>query len=202
MRRQEFSIENATLLNHVLDTVSWGMLSLQTTDGWPYSVPMNFARSLDRIGMHCALQGKRMELLHTNSQVQFTVVRECSFLPSYTLGGELACPATQFFQSVMIWGKASVVEDSARKAEILQALMNKMQPEGKHLRIDAHPQEYANALKGVAVIEIEPMRQTGKFKFGQNLNADKASALVAFLQKRNLPGDLATAELILKLRPA
>jgi len=202
MRRQELSIENPEEINAVLNACTWGTLSLQTDDEWPYSVPMNFALSQGKIGLHCALQGKRIELLNSHMQVQFTVVREYSFLPSYALGGELACPATQLFQSVMLWGNVHRVEDLQRKAEILQALMDKMQPEGQHKRMDSNSSDYASSLRSVGVLEIEPIRISGKFKFGQNLNAEKVDLLIAFLEKRSFAQDLETVSLIRKYRPA
>ena len=76
-----------------------------------------------------------------------------------------ACPATHFCKSVEIRGRCDLVDDLAEKAEALQALMEKYQPEGGHDPIRASDPVYAKALAGVAVFRVSGA-WTAKVKFG------------------------------------
>jgi len=44
----------------------------------------------------------------------------------------MACPATHFFRSISVEGAIAIVNVYEEKVFALQALMEKLQPEGKH----------------------------------------------------------------------
>ncbi len=201
MRRQELQVEDPALLDEVLARTAWGLLSLPAEDGWPYSVPVNHLWWEGSLWIHGAGSGRRFALVGPSCRVQFTVVREQALIPSYALGGDLACPATQFFQSVMVWGEARYLEAPDRKAKVLQAFMERHQGEGRHAPIEAADPRYAPSVRGTGVLEIVPRRRTGKFKFGQNLGAESAARLIAFLEARQAPGDAETIRWMNRLRP-
>lgn len=200
MRRQELQTEDPALLDQVLALTGWGLLSLPSDDAWPYAVPVNHVCWEGSIWVHGAGSGRRFSLVREPAAVQFTVVREQSLIPSYALGGDLACPATQFFQSVMVWGEARYVTDLDRKAQVLQAFMQRLQPEGRHAPIDAGDPRYLASLKATHVLEIRPHRRTGKFKFGQNMGDAEAEQVMAFLESRQQPGDLETVGWMRRMR--
>jgi len=200
MRRSELEITDTEELEALLKAGSWGMVSLHSDEEWPYAVPMNYVYTNGIVALHSAPSGKRFELLGKNPRVQFTVVKEDSLIPSYALGGDIACPATQFFRSVMLWGEARFVSDLAEKADLLQAFMQRLQPEGGHRVISPTDEQYKAMLKHVCVIAIKHEKMTGKFKFGQNLSDENAGKLIRFLQGRALPGDAGTIKWMEKLR--
>lgn len=188
-------------LEQLLREVEWGTLSLQTGGDWPYSVPMNHAYTDGVLAFHCAPTGKRVELLSKDPRVQYTVVREYARIPSYAICGDNASGATQFFRSVMAWGRARIVEDPAEKARFLKALMEQQQPEGRYEEISPESRAYSAMLKHVCVIAVAVESMTGKFKFGQNLSNEKAAALMAFLEERKGPKDAETVAWMRRLRP-
>lgn len=202
MRRGELEMKDREELEQLLQEVDWGVLSLQTGDDWPYAVPMNHAYSEGVLVLHCAPTGRRIDLLGKDARVQYTAVRDYARIPSYALGGNNASAATQFFRSVMVWGRARIVEDLAEKARLLKALMLQQQPEGRYAEISPDSPADASMLRHVCVIALQPERMTGKFKFGQNLSAEKASALIAFLRQRQDPNDADTIQWMQRMRQA
>jgi len=200
MRRGELEVNDRAELEQLLREVEWGTLSLQTGEDWPYAVPMNHAYVAGTLAFHCAPTGKRVTLLGKDARVQYTVVREYARIPSYAISGDNASGATQFFRSVMVWGRARIVEDLAEKAHLLRALMEQQQPEGRYAEITPDSPAYAGMLKHVCVIAVEIEHMTGKFKFGQNLSDEKAAALIAFLEQRQAPKDADTITWMRRLR--
>lgn len=156
-------------LEAVLDEVGHGYLGVTGADGSPLVFPLNFVRSGDLVYFHGAPAGEKMSAIERDSRVGFTVVDAGSLIPSYLRNPRSACPATQYYRSVMIRGRARVVEDPREKARALQAMMEKLQPEGGHEVIEAEAELYVKALRVTAVVAIEIESMSGKFKFGQNL---------------------------------
>lgn len=73
MRRNDraISIEDARRL---LETAEYGVLSMASSDGVPYCIPLNFSFVRDCIYFHCAPEGKKIRLLSDNRNVSFCVV--------------------------------------------------------------------------------------------------------------------------------
>ena len=118
-----------------------------------------------------------------NSNVSFSVVENYSLIQSYfSSTNGLACPATQFFKSVIIDSEAVVVENREEKAVMFEALMKKLQPEGKYLSFDKS--EYDKTIKATAVIKIIPNEARAKFKFGQHLNEERFEMIIKHLEER------------------
>jgi nitroimidazol reductase NimA-like FMN-containing flavoprotein (pyridoxamine 5'-phosphate oxidase superfamily) len=200
MRRGELEMNDRAELERLLREVEWGTLTLQTGDDWPYAVPMNHAYADGTLAFHCAPTGKRVALLGKDPRIQYTVVREYARIPSYAISGDNASGATQFFRSVMAWGRARLVEAPAEKARFLKTLMEQQQPEGGYAEILPDSRTYSAMLNHVCVIAVSIESMTGKFKFGQNLSDEKAAELIAFLEKRQGPRDAETIEWMRRLR--
>jgi len=185
-----FEIKDKIIINHVLDNVEYGTLAL-CDDNVPYAVPVNFVRIEEAIYFHGALSNKKMKILHKNSQVSFSVVENYALIASYFSSTEgLACPATQFFKSVSIEGVTHVVESREEKAQVFEALMQKLQPEGKYQPFSN--EAYDTAIKATAVVKIEPTTVTCKFKFGQHLTKERFDMILTHLEKRDTDIDRAT----------
>ncbi|MNW63271.1 Pyridoxamine 5'-phosphate oxidase [compost metagenome] len=142
-----------------------------------------------------------MKQIKQYSSVSFTVAEEFSLIPSYFSDPELACPATSFFKSVMAFGQAEPVKDLDIKAKVLQRFMEKLQPRGGYVPIDATDPRYTGNLKAVAVVRIIPERVTAKFKFGQNWSIERLDHIRGELEQRNEGRDAETAEMMRKYCP-
>ncbi len=193
MRRVELESRDPDLFAEVARDCAVGYLTLVTADGRPRSIALNFAALGQDIVFHGALSGEKFALMQAAPRAGFTMVKEYSFIPSYWSAPDHACPATHFFKSVEIDGHAVVVDDPEYKARALQALMVKMQPEGRHIPIDHTLPMYRGALQKVGVFRVINEGWTGKAKFGQNEPARLRRIFVEKLRERGAPIDLLTA---------
>ncbi|QJC51384.1 pyridoxamine 5'-phosphate oxidase family protein [Paenibacillus albicereus] len=202
MRRKEFdqSGDHAEL-EAFLQEMSFGFLAAVRPDGTPGITPLNFVYWKGKVYFHGSRAGEKIKSVKAGGQVSFCVAREYALIPSYFKDPELACPATAFFKSVLLRGTTSLVEDLEEKADALQAMMAKLQPEGGHEPIRADDERYRGNLKGVAVIRLTVEEISAKFKFGQNLTEESREDIAAKLERRGCPFDPETASLMRRYAP-
>jgi uncharacterized protein len=96
----------------------------------PYIVTMNFGFRLGErnvIYFHCAPEGRKIDMLHRNDQVCFELDT------GHTLyKGKKACGWGMKYQSVVGYGKLSVVEDTSERIRALDLIMDHYGGEGKY----------------------------------------------------------------------
>lgn len=122
-------------------------------------------------------------------------------IPSWMRHPERACPATTFYRSVQAHGVLEELQDGEEKARILQALMERFQPEGRHTPITAADPLYAAAVRGLRVTRLRPTRIVGRVKLGSHLGPGERQGVLRGLWQRGEPGDLAAIEAILAENP-
>lgn len=198
MRRDEFLIENPEEIEAFLREASFGFLGTVDANGIPRVTPLNFVYTNQTFYFHGSRIGEKMEHLRRTPAICFTVADEYALIPSYYSDPVVACPATAYFKSVTAVGEAMLVENAEEKALALEAFMQKLQPEGGYATIDAEDPRYAKRLKGVAVIKLQPIRMSAKFKFGQNLKPDRLESIAQALESREKERDQETARLMRK----
>ncbi|MGG4482471.1 pyridoxamine 5'-phosphate oxidase family protein [Paenibacillus illinoisensis] len=201
MRRKEFTVDEEKEITTFLDQCSFGFLGTVSPDGQPRVTPLNFVYMDGCFYFHGSLAGEKMKQIKHDSSVSFTVAEEFSLIPSYFSDPELACPATSFFKSVMASGQAEPVQDLDIKGKVLQRFMEKLQPQGGYVPIDAADSRYKGNLKAVAVVRIVPDHLSAKFKFGQNLSTERFEHISGQLEQRNEGRDAETAEMMRKYCP-
>ncbi len=186
--RDIFKIKDINEIYSILDNATYGTLAL-SKGITPYSVPINFVRVDNIIYFHGSKRGKKMEFLKHNKNVSFSVVESEAIIPSYfSSNNNLACPATTFFRSVIIEGVAEVVTEYNQKVLALNALMKKLQSEGKY--IDLSNSIYKKSIDATNIIKIVPYNIDAKAKLGQNLKKDRFNLIIKNLKKRGLKEDL------------
>ena len=201
MRRVDKEQTDLAALEAVLDAAEWGTLGLVSPEGRAVLVPVNFVRHQGLICFHGSQGGEKMELLKLSGDATFLVADALAQIPSYVSDAERACPATQLYRSVLLYGQVALVEDPERKAAILQALMVKLQPEGGHVPITAPDPRYQASLAGVAVLAMTVDRISGKFAVGQAFSEGRRAAVTALLESRGGPKDRETLEAMARFRP-
>jgi nitroimidazol reductase NimA-like FMN-containing flavoprotein (pyridoxamine 5'-phosphate oxidase superfamily) len=194
VRRKDYEMTERAEMHRLLESVEYGFLGAVRPDGWPIVVPLNYIYLDGRIYFHGAIEGEKMATISRDGRVTFTVVEAFSIVPSYFRDPKLACPATQYYKSVVLRGHARVVEDLEEKARALQTMMEKLQPEGGHVPISAQESIYRKSLKTTGVVAIDIEEMTAKFKFGQNLPSSKREGVAEKLEARGCPIDHATVE--------
>jgi len=181
--------------------MSFGYLGTVRSDGTASLTPLNYVYQGGNVYFHGSRIGEKMASIGGNPHVSFAVAKEYAIIPSYFTDPLMACPATAFFKSVLIEGTAEIVTDLAEKAEALEALMRKLQPEGGYKPIAADDPDYVPRLKGVAVVRIVPSRVTAKFKFGQNKREGEFREVMEGLSRRGAGMDEETRAMMLRYCP-
>lgn len=160
-----------------------GRIASIDKDGYPQVIPMNFAFVNDAIYMHSYLRGEKLDNITRDDKVGFEVDRELEFLPSYFSHPTDASQADTLYISIVIKGKASLVQDYEEKSLGLNSMMEKYQPEGNY-----EPLQKDNlVLDEVAVIKIIPESIRGKYKIGQHMRSESRVILAKKILQRNSP---------------
>jgi len=125
MRKQNKRITDLAVIFNLLDTCHVGHLGTISSDGWPVIKPLNFARLDWRIYFHCALDGEKLDDIRRDSRVCFEVDLPIAYVKGQP---ENPCRAEYLYRSVIIRGRATMVEDRVEKVLALDCLMRKYQP--------------------------------------------------------------------------
>lgn len=195
MRRNEFNIDNESAIQEFLDTCDYGTLCL-SNDEEPYGVPLNFACWEEGIVFHGSPEGKKSHMIANNPKACLSVTKPYAYLPSYFSHTTSACPATQFFGSVLLEGHIKILNNLDEKARALNALMQKMQPESHYEPISVENPIYTKMLTSTAVLYLRIEKRSFKLKVGQNLTLERKENLIAELEKRGTALDKETIKLI------
>lgn len=201
MRRSEHSETDAAEITAFLRRMSFGYLGTQSETPYPNVVPLNFVWHAGAVYFHSSRLGQKVKELKRNNAVTFCVADEVALIPSYFISEKLACPATAFFKSVVVYGRAEIIEDADEKVAALAAFMQKLQPEGGYAPFDITDDEYRREIKSVLVVKIVPDSISAKFKFGQNRNEEEWNKVRDGLSERGKPKDIEAVEEMQKRCP-
>ncbi len=174
-------IKSKEKIKWFLDEEHIGRIATIDQNGYPQIIPMNFVFLNDVIYMHSHTKGEKLENITRNDKVGFEVDRELEFLPSYFEDPKDASLADTLYISVVIKGKAKIVNSREEKTDALNGLMKKYQPEGKYEPISPD----MRVLDEVAIIKVIPDILRGKYKIGQNLQTEARKELAEKILKRN-----------------
>jgi nitroimidazol reductase NimA-like FMN-containing flavoprotein (pyridoxamine 5'-phosphate oxidase superfamily) len=115
----------------------------------PYIVPLNFGYQDNTLYFHSAPEGKKIDIIKTNTNVCFEFEANTEIIKA-----EQACGWSMNYQSVIGFGKAYLIEDAREKCTALNIIMQHYSgsdfsfPESK--------------LQITAVFKVEIERMTGK----------------------------------------
>jgi nitroimidazol reductase NimA-like FMN-containing flavoprotein (pyridoxamine 5'-phosphate oxidase superfamily) len=120
-------------------------------DGAPYVTTLNFAVAGTVIYVHGAREGTRNRNIMRDPRVSL-----CAFTGGEIGRGEGPCNTGTRFSSVVVSGKARIVEDDAERSLALDALVAKYAPEhaGKPMPV--------KAAAATGVVAVEPAAMTGR----------------------------------------
>lgn len=199
MRRAELNADNADEITELLANVEIGYLGIMTPSGYPRVVPLNFVAVERRIYFHGAGEGEKFEALVSEPKVTFNVDRLYAIIPSDWIANKgYGCPATTFYKSITIKGRGRIISDLTEKAESLQRIMEKYQPQGGYQVIEASNKMYKKPLEEVAVVRVDPEELDFKKQFGQSRSVEIRKRLMEKLIERNRGNDRLAAEEIRK----
>ena len=161
---KKYEIQSKQKIIDFLNSQPAGRVASIDKDGYPQVIPMNFVYADGQIYMHSHPFGEKLDNIRRNPRVGFEVDQHVCFLPSYYFHPTDASQADTLYVSVVIKGKAEIVEDREEKARALNALMEKYQKEGRYEALDAE----MPVVEEVAIIKVTPADMRGKYKIGQH----------------------------------
>lgn len=124
VRRQDRLLDEARA-REILATAEYGYLSMIDLDGKPYGVPVNFVwDGEDSIYIHCASEGKKIDILDPHDQVSFCVVGKVNLLP-----GQF----TTEYESIILTGEATICTYDEERMHALELLIDKLSPMHKEI---------------------------------------------------------------------
>lgn len=160
---------------------------------------LHHALSDGLIVFHGADRGGKLDLIgEVVLQGEVALAR----IPSWMTDPERACPATTWFRSVQVRGTCARLEDPGARARALQALMERLQPEGGYVPITAEDPRYARTVASLAILAVTPREVTVRNKVGQNRGPETIGRVARALWERGDPGDLAMIEILRREHPA
>jgi predicted N-acetyltransferase YhbS/nitroimidazol reductase NimA-like FMN-containing flavoprotein (pyridoxamine 5'-phosphate oxidase superfamily) len=162
-------------------------LAFTRPDGAPVLRTLNAAVTDEWLLFHGAPSGEKAKCL--GRPVVAQAEQLVATIPSYFTDPDKACPATSFFLSVQVHGTLERIEDPYVKADALQRIMQRYQPEGGHVPIHFDTPLYQNAVRGVLVLGVRTASLTGKAKLGQNRQPHEVQSIMDQLWQRGAPGD-------------
>ncbi|MDA8103811.1 MAG: pyridoxamine 5'-phosphate oxidase family protein [Nitrospiraceae bacterium] len=165
MRRAKKEMRDEASIFDLLTHSHVGRLGTTGRDGYPMIKPLNFAFHERTIYFHTAKEGEKIDDIRRDSRVCFEVDLPIAFVKG---DGADPCRAEYLYRSVIIRGKARIVEDEEEKIMALRLLMRKYQPEGGY----GDFREEKLKITGVVRIDIEEM--TGKEDLGKEELKEKA----------------------------
>ncbi len=151
------------------------------------------------LAFHGSPAGEKLELL--GREVVLCAEEVVVQVPSHFMDPERACPATTLYRSVQVHGVLEPVEEPAAKARALQALMEKLQPEGGYVPIREDHPHYRAAVKGLLIAHVALTRMDGKAKLAQNKSPRERAILLERFWERGEPADLRAVDLVAAANP-
>lgn len=133
----------------VLDRGTSGVLAVSGDDGYPYAVPLSYVYHDSKLYFHCAKTGHKLDAIGRNEKVSFCVIDQDQVVPQ---------AYTTYFRSVIVFGKARVLEDEAEKRAALEILAAKYTPDDAEGRL----REIDRQMENVCLVEIAVDHMSGK----------------------------------------
>jgi len=149
MRRKDREMDLAEA-KELLERCDEGILSTISIDnGYPHPVCVNHYYDGEALYFHCAKKGHKLDNLKANNKVSFICTSDIEILQSKY--------ATDY-KSVIVYGRASIVEDDQLRKEVLYNLSKRYV--GKFIANFA--KELAGSFKVTEVVKIEIDHISGK----------------------------------------
>lgn len=151
MRRWKKEIKDKAVIIDLLNTCHVGRLGTNGKDGYPMVKPLNFAYHDGKIYFHTAKEGEKIDDIKRDNRVCFEANQPIAYVKGTK---DNPCKAEYLYRSVIIRGRAYIIEDRAEKIFALRCLMEKYQPEGGYG--GEFPEEKLQ-ITGIVMIDIEEM---------------------------------------------
>ena len=151
MRRKDREIKDFDEILQIIRQCDSCVLALND-DGFPYMVPLNFGMNIEDgqlyLYFHCAMQGKKLDLIRKDNRATFEMDCDHNFI---LYDKRMSC--TMGYSSVIGHGLIEFVEDE-KKYEALKVLMRQYHAEDFLFNTDM--------IKVTTVLKMKVLDVTGK----------------------------------------
>ena len=145
-KKQTLSLEdNITVLKNGTS----GVLAVSGDNDYPYAVPLSYVYYGHKIFFHCAKTGHKLDAIARNEKVSFCVIDQDNVVPQ---------EYTTYFRSVIVFGKARILNNEDEKRSALEILAAKYSHDHEQGRL----QEIEKLFKQVCLVELMIEHMTGK----------------------------------------
>lgn len=149
VRRQDRLLTEQQAMD-ILLRGEYGFLAMASAEGG-YGVPMNYAYEQGVIYLHCAMEGRKLQAIENDCRVTFCVVGTAT---------PVAEQFTTTYESVLVQGRARIVETDEECRRALMLLVKKFAPQFEAQGVQA----IERSLHRTAVVAIEAESISGKTK--------------------------------------
>lgn len=149
VRRTDREITDRSIIESVVAEAMVCRLGLCDGD-IPYVVPLCYGHVDNRLYIHCAPEGRKIEILRRNNNVCFEIDNDQGVVKSLR-----HCEYGVRYRSVIGWGKAYFVDDPGEKRRALDIIVAKYD--------GGEPPAYSEgSLDKLVIIEVQIETMTGK----------------------------------------
>ena len=119
MRRSRQKLDGISC-KEILKNATSGVLALYGDEGYPYAVPMSFCADGEYLYFHSAKSGHKIDAVRRDERASFCVVSKDGVVPE---------EYTTYFESVIVFGRISVITDEKEKRRAITLLADKYNPD-------------------------------------------------------------------------
>lgn len=149
MRRRKQQLTEAACLE-IIEKNTSGILAVCGDGGYPYAVPLSYVYDHGALYFHCARSGHKLDAIRSCDKVSFCIVDQDHVVPQ---------EYTTYFRSVVIFGRARILEQESEIRNAIEKLAVKYYPEDSKTNRDRVIEREYSAL---CMVRIEIEHMTGK----------------------------------------
>lgn len=148
MRRLKQQLSDAESVE-ILQRCTSGVLAVTGDDGYPYAVPLSYVYRDGAVWFHCAVTGHKLDAIARNGKASFCVIDQDRVIPE---------KLTSAYRSVIVFGRAHILEDEAEARRAARWLGEKYDPANR----SDMDREIDGALSRMRMIRLDVEHMTGK----------------------------------------
>ncbi len=118
MRKVNQEITDESILEEILRQSAICRIGM-IDNGLPYVLPFNYGYKDHHIFIHCALVGKKIDVLRANPKVCFEIEEKAELLK-----GAKACKWSSVYRSIVGYGTVEIITDFELKRQGLEIIMS------------------------------------------------------------------------------
>jgi transcriptional regulator len=186
----------------------FGLLAANGQDGAaPVLVPTHFLyQGGDEVLLHLARPNPVWAAIEANPRLTLAVTDDYAFVPGPWRAADDTPPQdgvpTSYYTSVHLVGTATVVDDPAEKAALLDRQVRRFQPDTPHRPIVPGEAPFGRMLSGIRGLRLRITEVHPKFKYDDKKPVELQTEVAERLRQRALPRDPGARTQLLRRRDA